>query len=688
MNIGSFKDITDEKRQMSKYFEILKLQQKLALQQGDANKQAYTSTGEFQPTAVAGTQYQSIEQEIQDNSLQTQKALSNLQNIFKYPKDAKTTLDMILENHSPALFNQVLPEFMTELKGVKDITPSYFAEQFDRFITIKKSRGDNLVQIGVNDDKAKILAVQKADAIEKYLKSMPEYQEFPALVKNRIKFVLKESINTEEGQNMLTELKNKIDASRSEVLEENASEIENNIRNREEQWIENKIIEIESEGGIVLKTPVVPIGIRKQFQKEEEQRVYDEATREKRQEIYSQLGLKRLTETVKKIKAGLKKRKEEKLQEGIPRETLKQLQEQYVEETQQKLQYEQDLQDYKDAKDDYDQKLEQNKQFVSQMENFFKDEKISFNPKTRKISSKGRTREELFQTAIKIVQPITKKEVNAIKNLNVKGLDRLIKDEIKKEYYLNYTKLGNPPRPPKPPVIPKGMRRRRGSFLENPMLYSVQEIEENPMLYSVQEIPQYGIPGEQKSELESKEEYESRLPLSLSRQSSGRAQMSPYFVGSMSMSPEEGPGNLPVVSKREVDRLVGLIDENRMLSEADIKKVANIIGESYDSVSLRAQSVDTSDQRYLKQRLQSARVRGGAIRKKKVVLGGLLPGLLSVIQEEPKKRGRPKTKVTQPTSPKPRGRPKTKVAQPTVPKPRGRPVKKLEKKIKIVGINK
>jgi len=668
MNIGSFKDITDEKRQMSKYFEILKLQQKLALQQGDANKQAYTSTGEFQPPAVAGTQYQSIEQEIQDNSLQTQRALSNLQNIFKYPKDAKTTLDMILENHSPALFNQVLPEFMTELKGVKDITPSYFSEQFDRFITIKKSRGDNLVQIGVNDDKAKILAVQKADAIEKYLKSMPEYKEFPALVKNRIKFVLKESIDTEQGQQMLEDIKRDIDASRG-AIEERSRDIESNVRTKEQQWIENKIRDIESEGGIVLQTPVVPVGIRKQFIQEEEKRVYDEATRDFRRDIYTKLGIERLGETVEKIKKGLKKRREEKLQEEIPRETLKELQEQYVEETQQKLQYEQDLQDYKDAKDDYDQKLEQNNRFVSQVEKFFKDEKISFNPKTRKISSKGRSREELIQTVIKIVRPNTRVEVNRINNMSVKGLDKLINDEIKKEYQRGYTKLGNPPRPPKPPVIPKGMRRRGSS----------QEME-NPMLYSVQEIPV--------SRRESSQEFESPRyvqEVPLSRRSSGRAQRSPYEVGAMSMSPEEELKSLPVVSKKEVDRLVRSIDQNQMLSSADIKKVADIIGESYDTVKVRAESIDTSDQRYLKQRLQSARVRGGAIRKKKAVLGGLLPGLLSVIQEEPKKRGRPKTKVAEPKVTKPRGRPKTKVAEPKVPKTRGRPIKK---KIKIVGINK
>lgn len=200
--IGSFKNPKDEKQQINRYFERLKLKQKLVQNQEMLNKENLTSLGAMKPSPVPEMIYQNIQQELADNTLQLQKAQQNLKSFFKYPADAKATLDLILENHSAAQFNQVLAEFIPELKGVKDITPSYFANQFDRFMTIKKSRGDNLVQIGINDKEAKINNLQKVSNIIHLLEKSEPYLELSAGQKKLLKSEIEkfsEPVITEEG---------------------------------------------------------------------------------------------------------------------------------------------------------------------------------------------------------------------------------------------------------------------------------------------------------------------------------------------------------------------------------------------------------------------------------------------------------------------------------------------------------
>jgi len=184
--IGSFKNPADEKKQLQKYLERLRLKQKLVKTQEMINKDVYTSSGQPKPSPVTDQVYQNIQQELADNTLQLQKAQQNLTGIFKYPRDAKAALDLIIQDYTPVVFNQVLPEFIPELKGVKDLTPSYFANQFERFMTIKKSREDNLVQIGVNDDKAKIENIQKVRNIIKNMKNTSIYRELSGGLKKQV----------------------------------------------------------------------------------------------------------------------------------------------------------------------------------------------------------------------------------------------------------------------------------------------------------------------------------------------------------------------------------------------------------------------------------------------------------------------------------------------------------------------
>ena len=267
--IGSFKNPNDEKKQMDKYIERLRLKQKLVKSQEMINKEVYTSLGVQKPSAVPEMGYQNIQQELADNTLQLQKAQQNLKSFFKYPQDASATLDLILQNYSPAEFNQVLPEFITELKGVKDLTPSYFSNQFDRFMTIKKSRGDNLVQIGVNDDRRKIENLQKIAGIMGFISRSDVFKELSAgqkkLFKEKLESKFEPVVNPETGfedfertseriRNIVS-IERDIDESKK-ITEENQAEIIDFVNSESDKWIEQEKADREEKG-----LPDVPITI-------------------------------------------------------------------------------------------------------------------------------------------------------------------------------------------------------------------------------------------------------------------------------------------------------------------------------------------------------------------------------------------------------------------------------------------
>ena len=324
--IGSFKNPQDEKRQMDRYFERLRLKQKLIKTQEMVNKDTYTSLGAPKPSPIGDMTYQNIQQELADNTLQLQKAQQNLRNFFKYPQDAKATLDLILETYTAAQFNQVLSEFIPELKGVKDITPSYFANQFDRFMTIKKSRGDNLVQIGVNDNPAKISNLQKVANIMGVIDKSEDYKNLSAGQRRQLKEIitnlsepvigdegLEDIFATQKRQEELLKIERDIEFSKKITDEENERIVEE-VKNRSEDWKTSQKEIREAEG-----LPDVPISVPTILTTTWVKDLRSEKLAEKREDISNKIIEHFLGEKIRRGKEVQEKLKE-RFREKIERE--------------------------------------------------------------------------------------------------------------------------------------------------------------------------------------------------------------------------------------------------------------------------------------------------------------------------------------------------------------------------------
>ena len=350
--IGSFKNPQDEKRQMDRYFERLRLKQKLIKTQEMVNKDTYTSLGVPKPSPVGDMTYQNIQQELADNTLQLQKAQQNLRNFFKYPQDAKATLDLILETYTAAQFNQVLSEFIPELKGVKDITPSYFANQFDRFMIIKKSRGDNLVQIGINDNPAKISNLQKVSNIMGVIDKSEDYKNLSAGQRRQLKEIitnlsepvigvegLEDIFATQKRQEDLLKIERDIEMAKKITDEENERIVEE-VNNRSEDWKAAQR-ELREEEGL----PDVPIAVPTVLTTTWVKDLRSEKLAEKREDVSNKIIEHFLGEKIrrgKQVKEKLKERFREKIerQEEFKQAELEQLKGQVSSLRERKAEYE------------------------------------------------------------------------------------------------------------------------------------------------------------------------------------------------------------------------------------------------------------------------------------------------------------------------------------------------------------
>ena len=350
--IGSFKNPQDEKRQMDRYFERLRLKQKLIKTQEMVNKDTYTSLGTPKPSPVGDMTYQNIQQELADNTLQLQKAQQNLRNFFKYPQDAKATLDLIVETYTAAQFNQVLPEFIPELKGIKDITPSYFANQFDRFMTIKKSRGDNLVQIGVNDNPAKISNLQKVSNIMGVIDKSEDYKNLSAGQRRELKEIitnlsepvigdegLEDVFATQKRQEDLLKIERDIEMAKKITDGENEKIVEE-VNNRSEDWKAAQR-ELREEEGL----PDVPIAVPTVLTTTWVKDLRSEKLAEKREDVSNKIIEHFLGEKIrrgKQVQEKLKERFREKIerQEEFKEAELKQLKGQVSSLRERKAEYE------------------------------------------------------------------------------------------------------------------------------------------------------------------------------------------------------------------------------------------------------------------------------------------------------------------------------------------------------------
>ena len=665
--IGSFKNPADEKKQITKYMERLRLKQKLIKSQETINKEVYSSSGAYKPSPLQETVYSNIQQELQDNNLQLKKAQDNLRQFFKYPIDAKNTLDLILEMYPASTFNQVLPEFIAELKGTKDLTPSYFANQFERFMTIKKSRGDNLVQIGINDDLAKINQIQKISRILSVLEKSENYKKLNAGRKKQLKSELEKLSEpvifegnedfeeTNRNNRTLLELENLIEETKSLSERENRGLVDD-LDEKSTEWrrtqkayrAENELPDIEIE---------VPAVLRATWLKE----MNKEMLNKKREAISSDIINRLLGEKIargKEVEEKLKAKFGRKIQEQKEREIAEteELKGRVEVLREEKINYEKSIQPIIEENKRIEEQLQLNMRLRENLKDLEDKSGVKINQKsgTVKVPKKElrRTKDFILSQLLqgRSRDALSEKENREFNKIDSFTEDQLasymtkkIKSELQKQRYFEKSKL-NPI-----PSFAQYLKKKQ------PKIRVIERavVPKSELMSPIMEEPFE----------EQKQEYEFGFPLS--RQSSGRPQRSPYYVGEMSMSPIDQP-TLKIVSKREIDRLVGVIDQNKMLSTADIKKVADIIGESYDSVNIRAQSVDTADQKYLKQRLQSAQVKGGGVKRKpssskpiskssssKPIIGGFLPFIVPALLGSAllsgngiqKKRGRPKKAI-------------------------------------------
>lgn len=169
LQIGSFKNKADLDKKLTDYKQLLAASIRVAKRNEDAFKNAYTTEGISIPQ-VEPMKYKNVEQELMDQNLQYQRAFQTIQSLFKYPADAKSVIDQLADNYTLSDVNKYLPTFLTELKTT-DLNPRYFLSQWDRYYTRLQSQGDNLIQVGILDDKARYLYQQDVNKIMKFLKT-------------------------------------------------------------------------------------------------------------------------------------------------------------------------------------------------------------------------------------------------------------------------------------------------------------------------------------------------------------------------------------------------------------------------------------------------------------------------------------------------------------------------------------
>jgi hypothetical protein len=297
MNLGNFTSEKDYQNKMDRYKETLKLQIKNANREAQANRTAWSSNGEFKPQPVPPTTYKSIEEEQMDRSLQLQNAQKSLNMVFKYPADAKRAFDLIIADFDPAEFNRYLPEFLTEIKNVPDITPSLFFNQWERFITIMRSRGDNFVKIGVNDDKAKILLNQQKSRIEKFLKEGIS-PEAPSFIKSRISYLLNTAVETNDENEIIYDA-NKLLDKLNEPLDN--YDVEMKQKELEEKWIKDNR-EKFAEFGISEDEIKIPPNVKNRFIKEASNEILKEKKEKMIGEFLANLDVEKIRRYERKIK--------------------------------------------------------------------------------------------------------------------------------------------------------------------------------------------------------------------------------------------------------------------------------------------------------------------------------------------------------------------------------------------------
>ena len=467
--IGSFKNPNDEKKQMDKYLERLRLKQKLVKTQEMINKEVYTSLGVQKPSAIPEMKYQNIQQELTDNTLQLQKAQQNLKSFFKYPQDASVTLDLILQSYSAAEFNQVLPEFITELKGVKDLTPSYFVNQFDRFMTIKKSRGDNLVQIGVNDDKRKIENLQKIAGIMGFMSTSDAFKELSAgqkkLFKEKLESKFEPVVNPETGFEDFERTSERIktiiliekDIDKSKNLnEDERTQISDFVNSESDKWIEQEKADREEKG-----LPDVPITIPASTRSTFYKNAQNELLNQKREDMSKKLIDYFIGESITRGKE-VKERLKESFKKGQEKLKSKKEREQVL--TEEMLGNIANLKARKSAYDEYVANLEeQNKQIEEQKtrkENITQNLqtlerelglKVNYKNGTIKIpkASLNQTKEFMINQILRgrNYENLTRKEQQEINVIDRSRLDEIasrlnktIKPELKKNLYFEKEK--------------------------------------------------------------------------------------------------------------------------------------------------------------------------------------------------------------------------------------------------------
>lgn len=169
LQLGSFKNLDDMNRQLTNYKQLLQAQIRNAKRNEDLFSHAFDTENKSIPL-VQPMQYKNAEQEESDKNLQYQKAFQMIQNLFKYPSDAKSVMDSLSENYNLSDVNRFFPTFLGELKTT-NLTPRYFLSQWDRFYTRLQSQGDNLIQVGIQDDRARYFLQQDANKILKFVKS-------------------------------------------------------------------------------------------------------------------------------------------------------------------------------------------------------------------------------------------------------------------------------------------------------------------------------------------------------------------------------------------------------------------------------------------------------------------------------------------------------------------------------------
>lgn len=498
MNVGSFRDSTDVDNQLTKLKQTLQLQIKNAKREAEGFRSSFTSSGEVKPPVVASTQYRSIEDEQADKTLQLQNALKSLNMIFKYPLDAKNTLDMIVENYNPVEFNKYLPEFLRELGSVEGITPSKFVNQWERFITILRSRGDNLIKIGVNDDKAKILLIQEEKAVEKFITAnIPD--DYSTIEKNRIIGSLRRAAENgdEKDFQLISQGKEMISDAKQEKISED--EIQSRLYKKIEEWkdsVEEKMAEMEVPRGRIRVSPNVEARLLGEVQDELRQEANKNLVAkflEANKETFK-LPSREVIESVKeRLQEGFKKRKERKEQVSEIEKTKNQLTLEF-----RKFFEEKEAEDYKKleekAQEDYENA------YRNYLETILTRNKIPYNEETLDFDLKKLTNQQLLPLYKDMYLEFEKKEaqkttrVKAEKYMNEKW--KLIKDqiaqdkdlqnvyndvykkgdeEIKSDFYFNNVKdlfkkhLKELPEPPKKELISEWSRSssrsgsRRGS---------------------------------------------------------------------------------------------------------------------------------------------------------------------------------------------------------------------------------